>query len=110
MSTIQMAALGFLGLVYGGSGLVELPQWRRFADQFASWGFPRWWALFNPALKLVAAVLAVLPQTRTFGVLLCLLVALGAVVTVLRFKERQLLKAALPLAVLTAVSAWLLLS
>ena len=109
MSILSMVALALLVLIYGGSGLVELPQWRKFADQFARWGFPRWWAAFNPALKIVAALLALLPATRPYGVILCVLVALGAAIVVVRFRERVLYKAALPVAVLTlSAGAWLL--
>lgn len=110
MSSIEIACVGLLVLIYGGSGVVELPQWRKFADQFARWGFPRWWAAFIPALKIVAAALTVAPQTRSYGVALCVLVAAGAVITVVRHRERAMYQAALPVAAVTLVAAALLLA
>lgn len=109
MSTTDMVALGLLVVIYGGSGLVELPQWRKFTDQFTRWGFPRWWAAFNPALKIAAALLALLPSTRPYGVVLCVLVALAAATVVVRFSERAMYKAAFPVLALTvSAAAWLL--
>jgi len=99
-----------LALIYGGSGLVELPQWRKFVDPFVRWGFPSWFAAFNPALKIVAAGLTIAPSTRVYGAALCVLIALGAGAIVLRFKERAMYKAVLPVVVLTLVSAALLLA
>jgi hypothetical protein len=106
---LQTVGLVVLALVYGGSGLVELPQWRRFTEQFVRWGFPAWWAAFNPALKIAAGALVLWPPTRTIGVALCMLVALGALATVLRCREKALYKAAIPVAGLTFLSAAVLL-
>jgi hypothetical protein len=110
MSTVEIVCVGLLALIYGGSGLVELPRWRRFTGQFVGWGFPPWWAAFNPALKIAAAVMTIVPQTRPYGVALCVLVALGAAFVVLRFKERAMVKAALPVVALTLLCTALLLA
>jgi hypothetical protein len=110
MSKVEMVCVGLLVLIYGGSGIVELPQWRKFSGQFVGWGFPSWWAAFNPALKIAAAGLTVAPQTRPYGVALCVLVAVGAGFVVLRFKERAMYKAALPVVFLTLLAAGLLLA
>jgi hypothetical protein len=109
MSIIETGAVVLLVLIYGGSGIVELPQWRKFSDQFARWGYPAWFSLFIPALKVFAGVLTAVPPTRSYGVVLCVVVAVGALVTVLRFKERVMYKAAIPVVALTLLSAaWLL--
>lgn len=108
MSTTEIVCVGLLVLIYGVSGAVELPQWRKFSPQFVRWGFAPWWAVFNPALKIAAAGMTLAPQTRMYGVALCVLVAGGAVVTVLRHKERAMVKVALPVAALTLISATLL--
>jgi len=109
MTMLDMGAVALLVLIYAGSGIIELPQWRKFKDQFARWGYPAWFAAFNPAFKLVAGVLTAVPATRGLGVALCVVVAIGALVTVLRFRERTLYKAAIPVVVLTLLSAaWLL--
>lgn len=110
MSNLEWVCVGLLVLIYGGSGLAELPQWRKFTGQFVGWGFPPWWAAFNPGLKIAGAGMTIVPQTRLYGVMLCVLVALGAAFVVLRFRERTMLKAALPVAAVTLVCAALLLA
>jgi hypothetical protein len=102
---LTLLNVGLLVLVYGGSGIAEIFQWRKFASQFERWRFPAWMAWGNPLLKIAAAALVMMPATRAVGAALCLTVAAGAVFTVLRFRERGMYKAAFPVAVLTVVSA-----
>ncbi len=109
MSMLQWGAIGALALIYGGSGLAELPMWRKTVDQFVQWGYPRWFAIFNPALKLVAGVLVLFAQTRLVGVALCVLVGLAALATVLRFRTRSMYPAVIPVVLLTLASAAVLL-
>ena len=109
MSYIEWAAVGFLVLVYGGSGAVELPQWRKFVDRFTKWGYPRSWAIVTPALKVLGAVLTLVPVTTSFGAALCAVIGIAAAVTVLRFRERALYVPALGVMVLTLASAAVLI-
>lgn len=109
MSILAWVCLGFLALVYGGSGLAELFTWRKSAPQFVDWGYPRWWAIVTPMVKLVAALLLIAEQTRIAGVLLCLAVGLAASATVLWHREKAMYLAALPVTLLTlAASGYLL--
>jgi hypothetical protein len=87
MSTLELICVGFLLLVYGGSGLGELPTWRRFAPDYVRWGYGRSWAIITPVIKLAAAALVAIPQTRIVGAVMCSLVALAAVGSVVRAKE-----------------------
>jgi hypothetical protein len=109
MSMLEWGAIGALALIYGGSGLAELPMWRKTVDQFVQWGYPRWFAIFNPALKLVAGVMVLFTQTRPIGVALCVLVGLAALATVLRFRTRSMYPAVIPVVLLTLASAAVLL-
>jgi hypothetical protein len=109
MTTIQLVALGLLVLIYAGSGLVELPLWRRSAERFVGWGYPRWMALANPALKALGGILAIFPQTRLIGVLLCAVIGLAASATVLRARDRAMYVPALIGTTLTLVCAGLVL-
>lgn len=105
MSKVDILCVSIMALIYGGSGIVELPQWNKLGDQFNRWGFPRWWAVFNSALKVLAAGLILMPRTRVVGVALCVIVAFCAAATVLRFKERALYKPVLAVVVVTLLGA-----
>jgi len=105
MSMLQWGAIGALVLIYGGSGLAELPMWRKTVEQFVQWGYPRWFAIFNPALKLMAGVMVLFTQTRLIGVALCVLVGLAALGTVTHFRTRSMYPAVIPVVLLTLASA-----
>lgn len=109
MSMVEMIAIGLLVLIYGGSGVAELPHWRKSTAQYERWGYPSWWALVTPALKVVAAALTVAPATRPYGVVLCLLVGLAALATVLRWRERAMRIPAVGVVALTCAAAAMLL-
>ncbi len=108
MPILQWGAIGLLVLIYGGSGVVELPMWRKSVDQYVQWGYPRWWAIVTPALKVLAAALVIFSQTRLIGAALCALIGMAAAATVLRFRARNMYAAALPVALLTLISAGIL--
>jgi hypothetical protein len=105
MTMIEWAAAGFLVLVYGGSGIIELPMWRRFADRFVRLGYPRSWAIVTPALKLLGAALTLIPQAMPIGASRCALIGLAAAASVLRARERSMCAPALAVMVITIASA-----
>jgi hypothetical protein len=109
MSTLELTCVGFLLLVYGGSGLAELPMWRRFAPDYVRWGYARSWAIATPLIKLAAAALVAIPQTRMVGAVLCSLVALAAVGSVVRAKEPPRILIASVVCILTLGATVLLL-
>lgn len=108
MPVLQWGALGLLVLIYGGSGIVELPMWRKSVDQYVQWNYPRWWAIFTPALKVIAAALVLIPQTRLFGAALCVLIGLAAAGTVFHFRTRTMYPAVLVVLAATLLSAGML--
>lgn len=109
MSILAWVCLVFLGLVYGGSGVAELFTWQKSAPQFLAWGYPRWWAIVTPAVKLIAGLLLIAPETRVFGVLLCVAVGVAASATVLWHRQKAMYMAALPVTLLTLVASGYLL-
>jgi hypothetical protein len=108
MSTLEMICVGFILLVFGGSGLGELPTWRRFADDYVRWGYGRSWAVITPAIKVIAAVLTAVPQTRLLGAVLCCAVAIAAVISVARAKEPPRVMIASVVCILTLAATVLL--
>lgn len=108
MSIAEWVCLVFLVLVYAGSGVAEILTWRKSVEQYEKWGYPSWWALFTPCLKVVAGVLLLVPLLRLWGVLLCACVAIAAAATILYHKEKAMYGAALPLSVLTLVCSVIL--
>jgi hypothetical protein len=109
VSNIQWGALAVLVLIYAGSGLVELPMWRRSVTRFMGWGYPAEMALINPALKLAGGLLAAWPQTRSWGVLLCAVIGIAASATVLRARDKAMYGPALFGTALTLLCAFLIL-
>ena len=109
MAVEQWVSLGFLIIVYGGSGIAELFLWKKSVDQFVAWGYPQWWAIVTPVIKIVAGILLVFSNTQVFGVLLCGAVAIAASITVLWHQEKSAYKAAFPVTLLTLLSAGFLL-
>ena len=70
-----------------GAGLFNAIGTRATRDDFARWGYPRWWCRVTGALEIVTAASIALPAGRGAGLALGALVVAGAVVTVLRFRE-----------------------
>jgi hypothetical protein len=109
MTTVQSIALGLLVLIYAGSGLIEIPLWRKSVDRFVGWGYPSWMAILNPVLKAVAGVLALIPQTRLVGVLLCAAIGIAASATVLKARDTKMYGPAFTGTALTLICAGLVL-
>ena len=82
--TILVAALAVVFLVAGtinisGRGTVK-------AD-FARWGFPAGFHLVCGGLELVGAALLLLPSTRFWGLVLLGAIMVGAIFSLLRYRE-----------------------
>jgi hypothetical protein len=109
MPDLEWFSAGLLALIYGGSGLVELPMWRKMAADYLRWGYPRSWAIITPGVKILAAALVLIPRSRLLGASLCTIIAIAALATVLRVKDRARIAAASIVATLTVVAAVLIL-
>ena len=56
-------------------------------DDFARWGYPRWWCRVTGGLEIVTAALVAFPTTRGIGAVLGVSIVTAAIVTVLRRRE-----------------------
>lgn len=101
LSTLQMVSLSLLALVYGLISLPEIIKWQALAPGFVKWGYPRWWALVTPIIKLAGALCLFFPATQCLGFAICVAVALAAAATVLWHKDAEMYKVTLPAAVIT---------
>lgn len=71
-------------------------------DNFARWGYPRWWGRLTGALEIIAAVLIALPSSRVTGLVFGAIIITAAILTVLRYREFMHL---VPLSVFATVIA-----
>ena len=70
-----------------GAGLFNAIGTRAAQDDFARWGYPRWWCRVTGGLEILSAVLIALPAGRSPGVALGALIIAAAILTVLRRRE-----------------------
>lgn len=103
MTTTQMVCLGLLLLVYGVVSVPEIIKWKHFSPGFVKWGYPEWWALVTPIIKLLGAVCLLFAISRPFGFFLCNAVALAAAATVIWHKDAAMYKVTLPATLVTII-------
>ena len=70
-----------------GAGLFNAVGTRATRDDFARWGYPRWWCCVTGALEVMSAALIALPTGRGVGMVLGAVIIAAAIVTVLRRRE-----------------------
>ena len=70
-----------------GAGLFNAIGTRATQDDFARWGYPRWWCRVTGGLEIISAVLVALPAGRGAGMALGAIIIAAAIVTVLRRQE-----------------------
>ena len=56
-------------------------------DDFARWGYPRWWCRVTGGLEILSAALIALPAARGVGLALGAIIVAVAVITVLPRRE-----------------------
>ena len=97
-------ALSIWLLVAGffGAGLFNAIGTPGTRNDFARWGFPRWWNILTGGLEMVSAVLIALPGSRILGLALGAVIIAAAVLTVLRHRDFSHL---VPLSVFVALIA-----
>ena len=72
---------------FGGAGLFNAVGTPATQDDFARWGYPRWWCRVTGGVEVACAALIALPATRGIGLALGALVVAVALATVLRRRE-----------------------
>ena len=76
-----------LVVAFFGAGLFNALGTRATQDDFARWGYPRWWCRVTGGLEVASAALIALPAGHGLGLALGALVIAAAIVTVLRRRE-----------------------
>ena len=76
-----------LAAAFFGAGVFNAVGTPATQDDFARWGYPRWWCRVAGGLEIVTAALVALPAGRGIGAVLGAIIIAAAVVTVLRRRE-----------------------
>jgi hypothetical protein len=84
---VHVLSIWLLFAALFGAGLVNAIGTPATRNDFARWGFPKWWGLFTGGLEMVSAILIVLPVTRNVGLTLGAIIIAAAVLTVLRHRD-----------------------
>ena len=70
-----------------GAGLFNVVGTRATQDDFARWGYPRWWCRVTGGLEITCAALIAVPAGRSIGMALGSIIIAAALVTVIRRRE-----------------------
>lgn len=76
-----------LVLAFLGAGLFNAIGTDATQDDFARWGYPRWWCRVTGGLEIISAALIAFPASRGGGMALATVIIVVAIVTVLRRRE-----------------------
>lgn len=67
--------------------LVNLVAPGSIREQYAGWGYPRWFHFVTAGLEAVACALILIPSMRTAGLALGILIMLAAIGTLVRARQ-----------------------
>ncbi|WP_260599941.1 DoxX family protein [Sphingomonas endolithica] len=84
---LHSIAVWLLVAAFVGAGLFNAIGTRATQDDFARWGYPRWWCRVTGAIEIVAAALIAFPAGRNIGMAVGAVIITVAVVTILRRRE-----------------------
>jgi uncharacterized membrane protein YphA (DoxX/SURF4 family) len=84
---VHVLSLWFLGVALSGAGIVNTIGTSGTRNDFARWGYPRWWGIVTGGLEISSAALIALPASRIFGVVLGAVIIAAAIFTVLRHRD-----------------------
>lgn len=82
-----MIVVWLLVVAFFGAGLFNAVGTRVTQDDFARWGYPRWWCRVTGGLEIVSAALATFSASRGVGLALGAIIVAAAIVTVGRRRE-----------------------
>jgi len=86
---VHTLSLWFLAAAFLGAGIVNAIGAAGTQNEFAKWGYPRWWGIVTGGLEIVTAALIALPATRIVGAALGAAIIAAAILTVLRHRDYQ---------------------
>ena len=84
---LQSILIWLLVVAFSGAGLFNAIGTRATQEDFARWGYPRWWCRVTGGLEIMSAGLIALPAGRGLGMALGSIIIAAAIVTVLRRRE-----------------------
>ncbi len=84
---LQGFVLWLLVVAFFGAGLFNAIGTAGTQDDFARWGYPRWWCRVAGGLEILTAALIALSASRSVGVALGAIIIAAAIATVLRCRE-----------------------
>ena len=84
---LHSIAVWLLVVAFVGAGLFNAIGTRATQNDFARWGYPRWWCRVTGGVEIVAAALIAFPAGRSIGMALAAVIIAVAVVTILRRRE-----------------------
>ena len=84
---LHRIAIWLLVVAFVGVGLFNAIGTRGTQDDFARWGYPRWWCHVTGGVEIVAAALLAFPAGRGIGMVLGVVIIAVAIVTVVRRQE-----------------------
>ena len=79
--------LWLLVVAFFGAGLFNAFGTRATQDDFARWGYPRWWCRVTGGLEIASAALIAVPASRGVGIAFGAVIMAAAIATVLRRRE-----------------------
>lgn len=86
-----------------GAGLFNAIGGAAVQAEFVRWGYPAWWNFVTAALEVLGAALIVLPEARIWGLAICAMVMIAAIVTVAWRREYKHLPPGVALAALIGI-------
>ena len=84
---LHVVVVWLLVVAFFGAGLFNAIGTRATQDDFARWGYPRWWCRVTGGLEIMSAALIALPASRSVGIAFGAIIMAAAIVTVLRRRE-----------------------
>ena len=84
---LHNSVVWLLGIAFFGAGLFNAVGLRTTQDDFARWGYPRWWCRVTGGVEVMTSALITVPASRSVGVALGATIIVVAIVTVLRRRE-----------------------
>ena len=84
---LHSIAVWLLIVAFVGAGLFNAIGTRATQDDFARWGYPRWWCRVTGGVEIMVAALIAFPAGRSIGMALGAVIIAVAVVTILRRRE-----------------------
>ena len=84
---LHMIMVWLLVAAFVGAGMFNVIGTPAIQDDFARWGYPRWWCRVTGGLEIITAALIALPASRDIGMVLGTIIIAVASVSVLRRRE-----------------------